>query len=356
MKAAKGDGSAMIRAFGIQARACHFLGSPLTAYLLRGVIADYQDGGISRDLLANPQDRDEREAVTSLRLAGALHYLVLSGRAPGLASYYPSAGGTYRKEGFLGAVERTMRNEFPFFATFLQNTPQTNEVRRAAALIGGFMRLAASTGLPLRCLEVGASAGLNLNWDRFSYVLGDVRWGDPAGAVTIATAWNGPAPATDVAITVAERAGCDISPIDPLSPDAAIRLKAYVWADHLERLHLLESALALARRHPVGVETADAGDWTARQLAESRPGLATVLYHSIAAQYFSPATRGMFERAIRDAGARATRAAPFAWLRMEQSDPRELPEVRLTMWPGGQNVLLGTAHPHGVFVNWKEPA
>src|SRR5436309_2284077 len=42
---------------------------------------------------------------------------------------------------------------------------QTNEVGRCAALLGGFLEVARTTGLPLAILEVGSSGGLNLHWD-----------------------------------------------------------------------------------------------------------------------------------------------------------------------------------------------
>src|SRR5204863_254585 len=57
---------------------------------------------------------------------------------------------------------------------------QTNEVGRAAALFGGFLLVARETGLPLRLLEIGASAGLNLRWDHYRYEQGDAGWGDRA--------------------------------------------------------------------------------------------------------------------------------------------------------------------------------
>ena len=46
---------------------------------------------------------------------------------------------------------------------------QTNEVGRAAALLFGFLPVARATGLPFRLVELGASGGLNLRWDRFFY-------------------------------------------------------------------------------------------------------------------------------------------------------------------------------------------
>jgi hypothetical protein len=347
--------SAVIAAFAFQAQACALMGSPLTALLLRGMIADYKAGGIVHAMLSGWETRNPKDAVLSLRMVGGLHYLVLAGRAPALAAYYPSAGGTFREDGLWDAAEAVLHAEGPFFETFLRNTPQTNEVRRTAVLVGGFLTVAKETGLMLRCLEVGASAGLNINWDRFRYGFGNgASWGDPSSPVLIETDWRGNGPDTDVTATVAERAGCDISPIDLSRPDAPLRLKSYVWPDQIERFHMLEGALAVAARHPPPLETADAGEWTARQLAEPRPGVATVVYHSIAAQYFSPETKATLHAALTRARERATPKAPVAWLRMEAPDIAAWPEVVLTLWPGGQERMLGTAHPHGTFVQWKD--
>lgn len=346
--------SAVASALAFQARACELMGSPLTALLLRNMVADYEAGGVSHDMLSGWEARAPRDAILSLRVAGGLHYLVLAGRAPALAAFYPSAGGRFREDGLWDAVEAVLRAEQPFFETFLRNAPQTNEVRRTGVLIGGFLVVAKATGLPLRCLEVGASAGLNLNWDRFRYDFGNGgTWGNPANPVRIETQWRGDARDANVAATVAERAGCDISPIDLSRPEAALRLKAYVWPDQLERFRMLEGALAIARRFPPKLEAADAGDWVARQLAEPRPGVATVVFHSIAAQYFSAETKAAMNATLTRAGERATPDAPIAWLRMEAHDLAILPDVTLTVWPGGEERLLGQAHPHGAFVQWK---
>jgi hypothetical protein len=79
-----------------------------------------------------------------------------------------------------------------------------------------------------------------------------------------------------------------------------------------------------------------------------------VLYHSIMRQYLSPASEAAVAAATADAAAAATTEAPVAWLRMEPhvvAGWRET-EVRLTLWPGGEDRLLARAHPHGA---WVEP-
>ncbi|MFV4649321.1 DUF2332 family protein, partial [Mycobacterium tuberculosis] len=97
--------------------------------------------------------------------------------------------------------------------------------------------MAHETGLPLRCLELGASAGLNMNWDRFGYRFGEgARWGDPAAAVQLSGEWEGCSPPTPAVLTVVERAGCDQNPIDVTDEDRAFRLQSYVWAGQALRM------------------------------------------------------------------------------------------------------------------------
>jgi hypothetical protein len=53
------------------------------------------------------------------------------------------------------------------------------------------------------------------------------------------------------------------------------------------------------------------------------------------------------------AGARATRAAPVAWLRLEPAEAGTPTELRLTLWPGGEEQLLATAGFHLGPVHWR---
>ena len=227
-------------------------------------------------------------------------------------------------------------------------------MRRSLCLIGGFLTVARETGLPLRCLEIGASAGLNLNWDRYAYDLGPLgAWGDPASPVRIDGEWTGEAPPFDVACEVAERAGCDRAPVDVADADQALRLQAYIWADQPERLARLRGAITLARRFTPALEAEDAGVWS-RRMASPRPGLATVLFHSVVWSYLPHETREGVRQAIRAAAAEARPDRPFAWLKMEpvSADPAAPMDLRLTLWPGGAERYLARVHPHGANVSW----
>ena len=222
-------------------------------------------------------------------------------------------------------------------------------------LVGGFLQIAKETGLPLRLLEIGASAGLNAIWDRYHYQLGAVGWGDPQSAVRIAPNWDGPSPPIDASLRVIERLACDIAPIDLEDPAQRVRLRAYVWADQRERLSRLESAIELARTHGPRVERADAADWVRTKIYEPAAASATVLYHSIMWQYLPSKTQADIRASLEDAGGCATGAAPLAWLRFEPTDSGSQFELRMTLWPGAREARLAVAHPHGSSVSWMSP-
>ncbi len=219
----------------------------------------------------------------------------------------------------------------------------------------GLLSLANRFGLPFEIYELGSSAGLNLNLDRYAFDLGEVRAGDAASAVRLAPAWEG-APPPQADVRIAARRGVDLNPLDPTDPATADRLMAFVWADQRARLTRLEAALEIARAHPPGVEAGDGAAWLERVLTpEPKPGVCRVVMHTIALQYFPPEGQARVAAAIARAGEAAREDAPVAWLAYEAASApdeqgRRWAELNLTVWPGGERRVLLRGHPHGFSV------
>jgi hypothetical protein len=207
-------------------------------------------------------------------------------------------------------------------------------------------------GLPLVTSEIGASAGLNLIWDRFAYALGGAPWGDTASPVGIAPEWDGPPPPVPSAVVFA-RAGCDQAPLDPALHRDRLHLLSFVWADQAERLARTEAAINLARDAGVKVAKADAADWLKSRLVDRHPGCVHVVYHSIVRQYLDPARRDRISALIVEAGPRANHHAPLAWLRLESDGAEPGAAITLTIWPGAEELTLGRADYHGRWVRWR---
>jgi hypothetical protein len=336
-----------------QRRACDRVGSTLYVTLLDAIADDAAAGGPCHAVLG-PHEGDSLGSALPLRFLGAVHWLVLGGAAPALARHYPSVGGT-PGPGLVDDFMTTVAACADDIEARIGLPVQTNEVGRSAVLVGGYLEVARRSGLPLRVLEVGASAGLNLRWDHFWYDTGDSTFGDPASPVRFEGTWSGPAPRLDdVAVTVAERAGCDAAPLDVATKDGRRQARSYVWPDMAARLARLDGALEVAARVPAVVERADLGAWVERRLAAPAPGVATVVAHSIVWQYVSPPSRDRLRFALRRAGVAATDEAPVAWLRMEPAGP--VADLRLTWWPGGEERVLATAEYQGSTVYWGAAA
>lgn len=345
---AQHNGAAEVLAF--QADACRIVGSSLYERILRGALSDLEAGGVCARVLDGHHE-DPFGSALALRFLGAVHRIVLEGRAPALAALYPSVGGDPGTADPVPAFLATVADHADEVRARLADGVQTNEVGRSAALVGGYLEVARRTGLPLRVREVGASAGLNLRFDRYCYDTGAQVAGDPGSPLRFEGFWEPPLPDLGGDLVVADRRGCDRNPLDPTAEADRLTLLSFVWPDQEERLARLRAALAIAQGVPVAIDHADAADWTLAQLAEPHPGSATVLVHSIVLQYLSPARRRDLRDAVEDAGRRATVAAPVAWLRMEPATD-EAADVRLTLWPGGEERLLGTAGYHGPPVRW----
>jgi hypothetical protein len=341
---------AMHAHFREQAPGCEAYGSPFTARLIEHMEADFDAGGPVAALLGNWPGHPRADAV-SLRLCGALHAAALTGRDSALRAQYPEQCSQWSADGVWSAARAFLAREQAWVADFIRSPPQTNEVARAIALLPGFLAFAASSERDIDTLELGASAGLNLNWDQFHFRTAGWSWG-PTGGVPIETAWDGPAPPLHVTPRIRSRAACDANPLDVRDPTQRLRLRSYIWADQAARLARFDAAAELAIAAGVHVERADAAEWLAQRLAQREPGVATLIYHSVFLQYPPRETQKALRTMIEAAGARASADAPLAWLRLEPEallgGPRDSVRflVDLTTWPGGDHRVLAVTDGH----------
>ncbi len=325
--------------------------SPFYASLLDAMAADVGDGGPTWRLLEPFADEPPSEYYPFRVLAG-VHLEVLAGERPQLARHYPSVGGDGDAEAAWPGVRTSIADQDPDVVAELRHPLQTNETSRCGALIGGLCEVARTSGLPLHLLELGSSAGLNLDLDRYRYEAGGLAFGPPDSPVRFVDYWHPTAPRLDADLVIAERKGCDLSPIDPQTEHGALELQAYLWPDEHERLRSLRAAIALARDRTFTVDRASADDWVAHQLQARTEGVATVVFHSVFWPYLPESVQTGIRAAIEAAGASADDGAPVSWLRFEEgADPTSV-EIRLRSWPGDEDRLLGTGRHHRHPIHW----
>ncbi len=338
--------------FAMQGRACARLGSPFMARLM-ALCAERlaPEDPVSRAVLFWPGDPGIAADNPMLRLAGGLHRLVLSGADPELAAVYPPAPGG--DAALWSAVAAALVRHEGALLEALSRAPQTNEVRRAAALIPALTLVARACDRPLALWELGCAAGLNLRADLFRLEAGGVAYGPPGARPLLVPDWEGPAPAP-CPLDVVERRGVDLAPLDPTASEDRLRLLSYLWPDQPERIALTEAALARTAEAPAEVTRADAADWLEAALPGRRADVATVILHTVAWQYLPEAARARGEAALARAGRQAHRAAPLARIAME-ADGGKQAGLSLTLWPAGETWNLARVDFHGRAGRWTGP-
>jgi hypothetical protein len=328
--------------------------APFYARLARGIARD-------PELLAIAAHTRSGQQAPNLLLA-AVHDLLLQGTDHALAAFYPSVA-------HLAAVPPG--DPMPAFRSFCQDhraalidlvatrLVQTNEPQRCTVLLPAFAmvrRLAG--GRPLALIEVGASAGLNLLFDRYGYDYGAGQSaGDPGSPVQFACTLRGgvrpPIPARMP--PVATRVGLDLHPIHAADPEAMRWLRALVWPEHPARAARFEQVLALAQHEPPPLIAGDALTVLPQAVADAPADTALCVFHSATLAHFPPEARARFRALIPElAGQR-----DLFWLSSEgsgNSGRRGLYLTLLTAFQRGRSTAyqLAYSHPHGAWLEWLD--
>lgn len=245
---------------------------------------------------------------------------------------------------------------------------QLNEVSRCAYLVLALAVVAADSSAPLAVVDVGASAGLNLNFDLYSYDYGLRKIG--SSAVTIHAELHGDAPVPSAVPKPAWKLGIDRHPIGVHDPTALRWLRAFIPADDTVRRERLDAALAMARENPAPVVAANAVD-VARLAAEAPGSCALTIITTAVLMYLPTEERRRFRRAVEKLAATRTlywiACEPPAVLESLGDDiARTIGDIDLSAGFVGPLVLLDgrplrprlLAHtgPHAQWIRWAEPA
>jgi len=345
--------SRLLQTIELQGQVCAGMGSAMYGDLLPLIGTDVEADGIFARIFAGHENDSGRMALP-LRLLGGLHRLALDGRAAALRRWYPSIGGDWDATAAWPAIVQAASEHAEYLRATLDQPPQTNEVGRSAALVGGLLTLAGRFGLPVRLFEIGCSAGLNLRADHYRYSSSGGDWGPADSPVIIDDAWRGNLP-PGAELNIVERHGYDIAPLDATGTEGELTLLSYVWPDQQARLDRLRGAISVARRVPATLHRRNATEAVAAlDLAD---GALTVLWHSIMWQYLSLPEQSTIETTIEEIGARARPESPFAHLTLEPRRRTPDSEVEFVVWarcwPGGDDRVLAACSPHGPPVIWE---
>ncbi len=221
-------------------------------------------------------------------LFAAVHYRLLgepaTGQRSGLADWYPSLGGTRHPQdpALVAAFTdfcRAGRRELVDLVG--RRLVQTNVVKRSAVLRVGLAALAPMlSGRPVTFLEVGASSGIHLAFDRYRCRIGDTTLGPAGSPVLIESEWRSTLPVPTAAPTIADRLGVDLNPVDLTDPDERRWLQALVWPENGAQTVLLDAACRLVAAAPTRIVAGDAVQVLARLDAELSTDRPLVVWHA----------------------------------------------------------------------------
>jgi hypothetical protein len=186
----------------------------------------------------------------------AVHFLLLKGTRHPLSLYYKSLTGSCTATDDPSPAFRSFCLEYDeeIRSLISARMVQTNEVRRCVAIMLALILVSREAeGRPLYLVEIGASAGLNLLWDRYAYDYGEtLQCGDIDSPVQIKCAVKGKSipPLPERFPEVSARVGIDVNHLDVNDPEATLWLRALVWPEHEKRAELLQQAVEVTRQNP----------------------------------------------------------------------------------------------------------
>jgi hypothetical protein len=227
---------------------------------------------------------------------------------------------------------------------------QTNEPARCATLLPALAQLPQ----PLALIEVGASAGLTLLFDKYSYDYDGHRVaGLDEEAPVLHCAVSGPVPLPDRVPEVAWRAGLDLNPLDVHSADDMRWLACLVWPDEGDRQEQLAAAVATARRDPPAIHRGDLLTDLPTLAAKAPADATLVVFHTAVLAYVTAPDRQRFAQTV------AT--LPCVWLSNEAPGvipgvAAPMPEVHNFLLIRDGDTALAATDSHGTGVHWIDRA
>lgn len=291
-------------------------------------------------------------------ILGAAHYLLLEGADHPLADHYPSVRPHAKAVGDPVPLFRDfcLAHEAPLLRLIETRVTNTNEVARSTSLYPAFDVVARETGEPLHLIEIGPSAGFNLNWDRYKYVYrGDeeaVARGAADARLTLEAKLRSKdlPPLAETLPRVASRVGLERNPVDLSRAEDRLWLKALIWPELAARFRRLDAAIETARVHPARVVSGDALANLA-DVGEATPqGGTLVVYHSHVTYQFNEDMRRRLDAIVASLAARR----PVYRVSIEWDGNSDYP-IKIERYENGapQARTIALCDPHGAWLEWR---
>lgn len=289
----------------------------------------------------------------------AVHYLLLQSPGTPLAKFYPS-------------IERSVSQEIPFdlFKEFcLQNgneinriiatrIVQTNVISRCSYLMPILSRIIAGEGKPTTIIDIGTSAGLTLNFDKYQYWYNDQKVFGESKVLVKSRILDSAIPEIYPITQPIQKVGIDQNPIDPNDQSEILWLKALVWTDQLDRFMAMDEALKLVDPKAIRFVRADSVADFELEIERVDPSRTLIIYATHVLYQFTQAQKDEFYTMLERMGQRRN----FYFLSVESI--KSLLEryqsketvIELTSYRNKQKTVyfLAETNGHGNWIRWQK--
>jgi hypothetical protein len=296
-------------------------------------------------------------------LLAAVHDLLLDGFDHRLGRWYPTVN---------GGVAPPTDDPYPAFASLVDEqrdeitdalrhrATQTNEPNRSCLWRLALPAVAATVDAPVSLLELGASAGLNLCFDRYTYDFSPD--GSAPDALMRCAVRKGDVDVDAPNPTIVDRAGLDLTP-NSVDDRRAVRwLKACIWPEQLDRHRRFDAAVGIAQEAPPRLVRGDLVDDLPATVATLAPDTHLVVINSWVLAYVERSRREELEQTL----GRLATTRPVTWLSAEAPtvvawagtrddyDAEPYSYVATARWRHGveSRDALARCHAHLEWIDW----
>ncbi len=289
---------------------------------------------------------------------GAVHYLLLKDVDEQLAKYYPSIQGS-NVPGIPFNIFKAfcLRREIEIKKIISTKIVQTNVISRCAYLMPIFSKIIAEEGKPATIIDIGTSAGLTLNFDKYEYWYNGQKVFGESPVLVKSSTIQSPVPRIYPILQPLQKIGIDQNLIDPTEEDQILWLKALVWTDHFERFVAMDEALKLSDLRSIKFIKASKIVDFEHEILKADRSQTLIIYATHVLYQFTPARRDAFYAMLERVG--QTRDFYFLSVEgiktlLEKYQSMET-VIELTSYKSRQKEIsyMAETNGHGNWIRWQ---
>jgi hypothetical protein len=288
----------------------------------------------------------------------SIHYLLLKNQDNLLAKYYPSIQKRFKTEiPFSTFKAFCIKNENEIKEIISTRIVQTNVINRCAYLMPIFSKIIADERKPTTIIDIGTSAGLTLNFDKYEYWYNDQKIYGESKVVVKSNILTSNIPTIYPITQPISKIGIDQNVIDPTDEDEILWLKALIWTDQLERFVAIEEALKLNELKNIDFIQAKTSIDFEKEILKVDKTQTLIIYATHVLYQFSQEQKEEFYSMLERVGQKRDfyfLSVEGIEMLLERNNSKEI-VVELTQFKNKQRTetFMAETNGHGNWIKWK---